>query len=379
MARFLINNTALRNNGDVALVSALRTALNDRGHSVTIATAHPGHAALNFPASDLRKEVIGYRSPFFQGRTTAHIAAIARMLSAPYRAADCILGAPGGYLNSYYGFSWKLAIYLWAKRLFRKKTAIYSQSIGPLYGRDAPALRCSANNLDLLVARDLLSFENARSAGLRDGQLLLTEDAVFLTSPRQSTASISSKIVLFSVREWPHDGRNAGQYKELVTSLSRAILSAGFDIVFASTCQGIDGYIDDSNLADEIARPLISEFGSRLSVKRGRLSLHELSTLIESVHFVIGTRLHMCLLAMLVGVPAFNISYEAKGRECYGYLGLSAYSVDYNSSPDFALGRLAQFMNLLFDIRDSLPPLMNERHHQAHVSLDKFLSKLEIT
>jgi len=39
----------------------------------------------------------------------------------------------------------------------------------------------------------------------------------------------------------------------------------------------------------------------------------------------------MCLLSWINQIPAFNISYEEKGRESFKYLGISQFSVDFNS------------------------------------------------
>ncbi|MFO5361513.1 polysaccharide pyruvyl transferase family protein, partial [Salmonella enterica subsp. enterica serovar Stanley] len=60
--------------------------------------------------------------------------------------------------------------------------------------------------------------------------------------------------------------------------------------------------------------------------------LNDLQALIRQYDFIIGTRLHMCLLAWINNVPAFNISYEEKGRESYRYLGLDAYTIDFNAT-----------------------------------------------
>ena len=55
--------------------------------------------------------------------------------------------------------------------------------------------------------------------------------------------------------------------------------------------------------------------------------------------FVIGTRLHMCILSLINGTPAFNISYEVKGKECYEYLGYNSYSADFNEDISIALSK----------------------------------------
>ena len=336
MAAILINNTALRNNGDIALVRALGHALRDRGHSVTVCgqTVPSGQKQIcGLPAC---KDVVGYRRRVFQRPVLADAAALMLLLvNRKYRQADALIGAPGGYVNSFYGFRWKLRIYRWAN-LLGKKTAIYSQSVGPLSGRDQEHLRSAGRYLDVLVARDELSGRAALQAGIREDRILQTEDAVFLSVPRNSVESPRSNKVLVSVRDWQHDGRDAARFTALVHRLMEAIIARGFDIEFVSTCQGIDGYVDDSKVAGAILDSFTGDRG-RISVCRERLSIEQLEQRIDAARFVLGTRLHMCLLAMMAGIPAFNISYEAKGIECYRYMGMADYSVDYNAEPDTRL------------------------------------------
>lgn len=209
MAKFLINNTALRNNGDVALIQSLSNALVRNGHQVIIATSYSEYAKQIDVAEAFCPDVTGYSKKKFQNNVLANIAAISKFISNKhYRNCDVILGAPGGYVNSFYGIGWKFKIYKWAK-FFGKKTAIYSQSVGPLNIVDQEILEASRHYLDFLVVRDKYSSQVAIEAGFDFEKMQMTEDAIFLESPEFSTESQFSKTILFSVRQWSYEDRKS--------------------------------------------------------------------------------------------------------------------------------------------------------------------------
>jgi polysaccharide pyruvyl transferase WcaK-like protein len=375
VAAILINNTALRNNGDLALVRSLARALSRRGHRVCICSHTPAHVSAEWATLPILPEVRGYETKLFRKPVFAGLAALWLLLAHPeYRRAEILIGAPGGYLNSFYGFRWKLTIYRWAK-LLGKKTAIYSQSVGPLKQPDADCLRRSAAYLDVLVVRDELSMRTALQAGFRSASLVLSEDAIFLSPPRVSARSPGSRKVLISVREWRYEGRDVSRFEKLIHGMLDILGGHHLEIEFVSTCQGIDGYVDDSRLAEQIVASYAGDC-TRISVCRDRLSLEQLEQRIETARFVIGTRLHMCLLSMMGGVPALNISYEAKGIECYRYLGLESCCVDYNASPIAAGQRLQEFLAHLDALRMHTVTQVAQRHRESNSTLDSFLCRL---
>lgn len=378
MANIIINTTAVRNNGDVALIFALEAALINRGHSVKFATPHPDVLFQIQGRKNSCREVLGYGFKIFQNRFLSDLSALALLLfSNPYRRSDVIIGAPGGYINSYYGFTWRRAIYRWAHR-FGKKTAIYAQSVGPLNEIDYQGLQSFTKNVDLLMTRDELSERTARSAGFTSDRIISSIDGFFLSSPQISPISSSSKTIAISVREWRHDGRNVDRYIDTISQLTEALLTRGFSIEFISTCQGIKNYIDDSQIAARIVNRLQLKHGKEtpISVTPHSFSLEELKSRLSGYRIVIGTRLHMCLLALMSGVPAFNISYESKGRECYQYLGLQDYSIDYDTDPTIATQQLAEFLVNESKIREQLPSLMKANHRRAREDFELFAMRL---
>lgn len=379
MASIIINTTAVRNNGDVALLSALEKALESRGHTVLIATPHPGVMADVQNRHNACGEVLGYKFPAFRYPALSDAAALSRLLSSSaYRDADAIIGAPGGYINSYYGFNWRLAVFRWAAKL-GKRTGIYAQSIGPLNDQDKSSLSASSKYLDVLMTRDPWSERVALDAGFPQDKILPSVDAIFLNKPSQSAASSDSNTIGVSAREWPYDNRNRAAYIKLVSRLSQMALDSGCSIDFLSTCQGIPGYIDDSRIAREIANDLQGRYANHsINVDSGAHCLDHFVARLPSYRFVIGTRLHMCLLSLLAGVPAFNISYEMKGKECYKYLGMEDYSVDYNEPLPVAEGKFASFIRNYPMIQANIAEAVERQHRKAVYDFDLFMRRLDL-
>ncbi len=381
MASFVINNTALRNNGDVALAAALTAALEQRGHRVSLATAHPEFAVNLQGISNICADVEGVRRPQFRRPIVAQLAALALLIAHPaYRRCDVIVGAPGGYLNSHYGdLGWRLAIYRWAAKL-GKKTAIYAQSVDSLLPADAAVLAQASHALDLLLVRDQASAREALEIGVSPTRLLQAVDAIFLMDPRPSLDSVTSRSIVISVRDWPHGQGRRDDYLAMMARLATLSCEYGFHVRFLSTCQGIPSYIDDSKVARAVVDRMPKRFAiNEVEVIDGAFSLSALREHISTAHVVIGTRLHMCLLALLASVPAFNISYEPKGRECYRYLGIPQASIDYYADSLKAESAYRNFFDERETIRATLPEIMARHHRQAHADLDEFLARLGVS
>lgn len=379
MTSIIINNTVLRNNGDAAIVTALRGALIDEGLDVCIGTSTRRFAKARYPALQLCGEVLGYSVGLARrNRIAGDLAALALLLfSRQYRRAKLLIGAPGGYLNSFYGFGWKLRIYAWAKRM-GKRTVIYAQSIGPLNEADMRLLRDLSVHLDLIVVRDEYSFNTAIACGIPPSKLMQTPDAIFLRSFSSSAKSQSSRVVGISVRDWKHEGRSAAAYVDLICALVNETLSRGYRVEFVSTCQGVAGYTDDSVLATQIAtqRFRAQQLAGDVTVSRDFHTVDALEEKIRSYNFVVGTRLHMCLLSLLNGVPAFNIGYEVKGKESYRYMGFADFSIDYNEGVEAALASFASFMHDKERMREELPTVVTSLNRRARNELRHAMSRV---
>jgi colanic acid/amylovoran biosynthesis protein len=371
--KILMLNAVLTNNGDAALVFGLYESLNSRGHDVSILTMH---------YDKIKKNYTNY--PLLKDRSSAWIfiklpwlrrifIALQLLMLKEFKEADVVLGCPGGYMNSTYGIRNKLLIFMLSKRR-GKATGIYAQSFGPFNADDCSRMKDGARNLDLIQARDQWSFDNLMHCGLEEKQVSLSNDAAFLLGPMRANAEV--KKVAFSVRDWKADGRSLDEYDKMVVAMVEHLISFGYSVDFLSTCQGIEGYVDDSITAARIQSKLPIELRGRTELILGFRPLDELRRELTRYELVIGTRLHMCVMAMKSGVPALNISYEEKGRAMYDYLGFGMFTVDYNQAPAEAVDILLKFIQEVPVLRKKVVEAMASQRTKAIVHLDTALETL---
>lgn len=350
MKNILIANAVPTNNGDAALVFALRNKLIERGYDVTISTKNYKTVKRLYPEVKWMKSEDDFN---ILEKVLKRILPVETIINAKvkmnkkYKRFDAIISAPGGYVNSYYGFYQRFYCMSTIKKIYNTKLVMYSQSVGPLNVRDKKVLDEYINEFDLFMVRDDVSYENVKQYN----NILQTNDAAFLLDKTKSIANKGNRVAI-SVREWGYDSRDKKKYISMMKEIAENIINQGYKVEFISTCQGIKNYVDDSKIAKEIYNEIKDEYRCNVEVNEKYLSLEELRRYINKFEFVVGTRLHMCILSIIEGIPAFNISYEVKGKECFKMLGLSKYSVDYNDDIDNTIQKLQEFINNNIELKN---------------------------
>ncbi|WP_314059257.1 polysaccharide pyruvyl transferase family protein [uncultured Vagococcus sp.] len=343
--KFLIDNCVPLNNGDAALVFGVGESLSKYGE-VAYHTYYFKQVKKLYPDKKWHRHLLDYpimkllkRIPLLSRSLILFLIVIRKSV---YKSVDTVISAPGGYINSYYAIGDKMFILYICKRWLKKRVGIYSQSIGPLTVKDQRLLIKYGQRLDFIYVRDQLSYDRLMSMHPFDN-VVLTKDAAFLLTPNLLKKT-SKKQVVVSVRSWHFDQRKEETYFNNLQLIVNQLLARGYQVCFLSTCQGMKEYVDDS----EVAQKFIETYyqgNLNISVDANFYSLDSLRNRLTEFDFAIATRLHMCILALLSGVPAFNISYEEKGKACYDYLGLEEFSIDYNEEKDFS-HNLTQFLTL---------------------------------
>jgi colanic acid/amylovoran biosynthesis protein len=371
--KILLLNAVLTNNGDAALVFGLYEALLRKGHQVSILTMHYNKIKDSYSKypllNDRSSAWIFIKLPWLR----RFFIAIQLLSLKEFKEADMIVGCPGGYMNSTYGIRNKLLIFFLSKRR-GKATGIYAQSFGPFNDADCARMKVGSRHIDLIQARDQWSLDNLLDCGLDESQVQLTNDAAFLLAPMR--ANEKAKKVAFSVRDWSADGRRIEDFDKMVVAMIEHLVSFGYVVDFLSTCQGIAGYVDDAAAAARIQAKLPKELLSQTQLIEGFRPLNELREKLMSYDFVVGTRLHMCVLAMKSGVPALNISYEEKGRAMYSYLGFGNFTIDYNQEPSEAVKLMLSFIKELPVLKVRVVEVMENQRLKAEDNLTRGLSEL---
>lgn len=354
--KVLIDNCVPLNNGDAALVFSLKQKFgNDQVHLSTLNfdDVEEKYPKFHWIPSYINTSFYKFsrRVPLMNLVWKSLIAIKLLSKNNPYNKSDVIISAPGGYIHSYYGIESRLFILYFCKKYLKKTVGIYSQSIGNLNEKDRKYLVKYGKNLDFILTRDEISYNRATTYGLNN--IELTKDAAFMLNTNATVPNnVEDNRVAISLRGWSKEGRNKGDYFTLINSLVESLLSKGYKIDFLSTCQGIEGYVDDSIEAKQFLKEYKYEGNINITVIDKYFTLDELQDQIKNYKFIFGTRLHMCILALINGVPAFNISYEEKGKECYKYLQIEKFSVDYNETN--INENIESFLNLKFSEKERI-------------------------
>lgn len=92
-----------------------------------------------------------------------------------------------------------------------------------------------------------------------ENRIVKSKDAAFLFPPKRIKA-IKGKRAAISVRYWKHDNRSSQKFNDLIVGLVGYLVENGFSVDFLSTCQGIEGYVDDSVKAKQIVEQLSDKY-----------------------------------------------------------------------------------------------------------------------
>ena len=363
----LITNAVPLNGGDEALLRATVEALQARRPQSHITTLCKN---LDLTRRQLPDLAFAADLEFATDMAGLHQAA------ELYRAADLVLSAAGGIFHDHYPIEERLRGLEFALDL-GKPVVLFAQSIGPFW---KPASRKRVpevfNRLAAICVRDAQSRAYLLDCGVAAKHIHDTADAAFLwhrLAPElfQPKSSPVQTIGL-CFRVWPLD--DTSRVKETIAKaqqLCRHLLAAPErELVFISTCQGIAGYVDDSELALQIVGGLPAELKSRCQIDRTRHAPREFMKRLHGCDGFIGMRLHGCIQAMLAGTPAMGLGYEHKTEEIFRQLGFSDYQVRFEADIKDWLNCAEKFFAHLPEIHRELPAALQRVCRLAELNLE---------
>jgi colanic acid/amylovoran biosynthesis protein len=363
--RVLITDAVPLNGGDEALLVGLLRTLSARWPSAefTVLCRRPDASRRILPGIHIepaieRESDIAGAEPF-------------------YRDADLVISTPGGFLHEHYDVRTALRGFQLALDL-NKPLVLFAQSIGPFTNSDT---RCVIGGIlrqaALVASRDSLSVQHLAESGVTGDRVIRVPDAAFLwrrLAPSLYVArSTPPRRAALCMRRWPHSDREG--YKETVRKARRLVEhlhSRGLEeFLFISTCQGIEGYVDDSELAMRIVEGLPPALRERSVVNRERHHPEEMIRLLSQCDVMCSMRLHGCLLAMLGGTPAMGLAYESKTPEIFRQLGLKKYQVPFTSYATRWCECASGLLNDLDAVRETLPATLDRMSAGAYRAIDQ--------
>lgn len=371
--KIVITNNIALNGGDAAILLGMIKALKLRFGQDTefvVTCTYPEVCAQLFPGIQWRT-VIGreadttpYNHIRFVGRVARflkrlryYLAAYLRHKHVPlykmllckydvntlneYASSDYIISSGGTYLIEPYGITAQYIDYRIAI-ILGKPLIQYTQSMGPFTRKQTQTrLRWVFNRCLTILLRDQKSMDNVLSLNINNRSAVhVVPDAAFALGDvdtmmrRKDDTMERYGNVAISVREWVHcaDQNTMPKYLKSIAETVVKLINMGYMVHFFSTCQGVAYYTDDNKVVDSILA-LIPDFYHPKIFKYNRyLSIPEILKLLGQMDFIIATRLHMSILALISGTPVYPIAYEFKTVELYQTLGYQ--SVDTLGSVD---------------------------------------------
>jgi colanic acid/amylovoran biosynthesis protein len=356
---FLITNSVPLNGGDEALLRALSTTLTNRwpDSEVTVLCKDVELCRRQLPDLHLASDLEFANTKESRRNTLAF-----------YRAADVVLSAPGGFLHDHYSIEERLQGFELALGL-SKPLILVGQSIGPFWKpKSLKRVREVLNRVSCICLRDEISGRYLAKCGVDPLKIRITADVAFLwhrIAPEmfKPKSESNARLIGLSFRVWPlGDQGTLQQTIAKAEQLCRHLLcNSDRRILFLSTCQGIPGYVDDSQIALEIRKRLPDDMQARCDIDRSRYPPLELMRALGQCDAFIGMRLHACILAMLAGVPAMGLGYEDKTQETFTQMGLQSYQLPFTSNAASWIAKAQYFLDHVRDIRDQLAEALDER------------------
>ena len=246
---------------------------------------------------------------------------------------DYAVLCPGGFIHEYYDYLYEFKSVIELLVKLNKPIFIVGQSLGPFQHRPEDA-KWLLDKVSKIILRENGSFGFLKELNCPEilAKTNVTSDIALGFSVALPALSQKHKNTVFiNLRPWKDCSS-----QELVNkgiAIARSALAEGYEVEFISTCQGVDSYVNDAQIHEDVAQALIKEdlsFDSRVLVNQCPYQPDELIKHMASKgKYYVGMRLHMTISSILAGLPVLNFGYEPKNfgvLETVG-LGHAYYSV----------------------------------------------------
>ncbi len=315
MRKILISGYHGFNNlGDEAILEsilqAFKRAAAEEGRrlAVTVLSADPGKTARNNN---------GVRSV---GRT--NLPAILKAI----KNCDLFLSGGGSLLQDKTGYGLSVAYYLglvFLARLMKKKTVLYAQGIGPITKRiNRLIARRIINKVDLVTVRDVDSYKELLSLGIKKPPVHVTVDPAFSLRPSPDNDNEKLQrlfpqippdkpLLGISVRGWLDHKKFI---REIAKAADRLVVELGAAAV-------IIPMFPEQDLP--VSRDTASLMEQEAYVAEEELTPQKALFLFSHLDLFIGVRLHSLIFAAITGTPLAGVAYDPKVQSFLSQMGLN--------------------------------------------------------
>ena len=366
MSRIVIINAVPINGGDEALLKATLLGLNKQFNntSILVLCNNPDLYKKFFPDLDLDWD---WEYTFLKANHKEHILfkirrrfrhLLKRYINISYfhklsrfladsnekrvykklLKSDKVIVSAGGYLHDFYSYKKRVDTLDFIHDHLKKPYYIFSQSVGPFWKiENFSMLKRVFNNAKLVILRESYSLEHLKAIGYHCENIEVTNDIAFYlyeNYAKKVNHNKTLKKIVVNFRVWKYEDKSKDNL-EKATLLCEKLINDGYKITFISTCQGVKGYVDDSEFAEKVVNLLPVDLQKECTILNEKFGLEELILTLSQHDAYIGMRLHGAILSLLAGIPALNIAYEDKTLGIFESLGIENYCFSYKE--DFSL------------------------------------------
>jgi colanic acid/amylovoran biosynthesis protein len=253
--------------------------------------------------------------------------------------ADLQVCVGGGYLRARDDLTSTILLLLlvhqiWLARWLGKPVYLYAQSFGP-YPTRLQALigRSGIRAASLVLVREAKSYYQLEAFGVSQEKIVRVPDSAFLFKAPRNTAlaqrirpeNTAEIVVGITVRSWLDEKRQA-KYEAAIAALITYIVSKPqHRVVVVPQVTSTVQHDDDREAGSRIARLLKPD--DRILFLQERYTHYDILSIYSSLDYLVGTRFHSVIFALLSGVPAVAIEYEHKTSGIMQDLGLSKWVI----------------------------------------------------
>lgn len=258
----------------------------------------------------------------------------------------------GGYLRAKPDLTSTIILLLlvhqiWLARLLGKPVYLYAQSFGPYPTVLQRYLaQTGLRSASLILVREAKSEQLLKDMGIPRYCVRKVPDSAFLFKARSIKAvrriirsdGDTDKIVGITVRSWLDEPRQQA-YETAIADLIRHIISKPHHrVVVIPQVTSSAQHDDDREAGARISKMLPADVP--VTFLDQQFSPSEILSIYASLDYLVGTRFHSVIFALISGVPAVAIEYEHKTSGIMQDLGLEEWVVPIEAVTSKKLIRL---------------------------------------
>jgi colanic acid/amylovoran biosynthesis protein len=253
--------------------------------------------------------------------------------------ADLQVCVGGGYLRAKQDHTSTILLLLlvhqiWLARLLGKPVYLYAQSFGPYPTKlQARIAKSGIRAASLVLVREAKSRQQLADLGISDDDIVKVPDSAFLfaAKPNQAVSRLvrpkdnTDTIVGITVRSWLDEKRQIAYETAIAELIAYIAQKPQYRVVVIPQVTSTAQHDDDREAGARIAQLL--KPADNIVFLQNQFTSKEIMSVYSSLDYLVGTRFHSVIFALLSHVPAVAIEYEHKTSGIMQDLGLDKWVI----------------------------------------------------